>query len=67
MRERQCVDAVAVAMIMLGPVVITAAFIGYLVAGVLGATAAAAAAFAPLYLNLRVRIDTSSFRARCLD
>src|SRR5437899_2954754 len=48
--ERQFVDAVAVAMITPGPVVITAAFIGYLVAGVLGATAAALAVFAPPYL-----------------
>src|SRR4030095_918744 len=39
--ERQFVDAVAVAMITPGPVVITVAFIGYLVAGPLGATAAA--------------------------
>src|SRR6266496_6772047 len=35
--ERQFVDAVAVAMITPGPVVITAGFIGYLVAGALGA------------------------------
>jgi chromate transporter len=48
--ERQFVDAVAVAMITPGPVVITAAFIGYLVAGVLGAAAAALAVFAPPYL-----------------
>jgi chromate transporter len=48
--ERQFVDAVAIAMITPGPVVITAAFIGYLVAGVLGATAAALAVFAPPYL-----------------
>jgi chromate transporter len=39
--ERQFVDAVAVAMITPGPVVITVAFIGYLVAGVSGAMAAA--------------------------
>ena len=39
--ERQFVDAVAVAMITPGPVVITVAFIGYLVAGISGATAAA--------------------------
>jgi chromate transporter len=45
--ERQFVDAVAVAMITPGPVVITAPLIGYLVAGVLGATAAALAVFAP--------------------
>jgi chromate transporter len=47
--ERQFVDAVAVAMITPGPVVITAAFIGYLVAGILGAILAAFAVFAPPY------------------
>lgn len=47
--ERQFVDAVAVAMITPGPVVITAGFIGYLVAGVLGALSAAWAVFAPPY------------------
>ena len=47
--ERQFVDAVAVAMITPGPVVITAGFIGYLVAGALGALAAAWAVFAPPY------------------
>ena len=45
--ERQFVDAVAVAMITPGPVVITAAFIGHLVAGPLGAVIAACAVFAP--------------------
>jgi chromate transporter len=48
--ERQFVDAVAVAMITPGPVVIKAAFIGYLVAGVFGAILAALAVFAPPYL-----------------
>ena len=48
--ERQFLDAVAVALITPGPVVITVAFIGYLVAGVLGATVAAAAVFAPVYV-----------------
>jgi chromate transporter len=48
--ERQFVDAVAVAMITPGPVVITSAFIGFLVAGVAGAVLAAAAVFAPPYL-----------------
>jgi len=48
--ERQFVDAVAVAMITPGPVVITVAFIGYLVAGVSGATAAAVGIFFPVYL-----------------
>jgi chromate transporter len=47
--ERQFVDAVAVAMITPGPVVITAGFIGYLVTGPLGALAAAWAVFAPPY------------------
>jgi chromate transporter len=48
--ERQFVDAVAVAMITPGPVVITAGFIGYLVAGAAGATVAAIAVFVPPYL-----------------
>jgi len=48
--ERQFLDAVAVAMITPGPVVITVAFIGYLVAGPLGGTAAAAGVFLPSYL-----------------
>jgi chromate transporter len=47
--ERQFVDAVAIAMITPGPVVITAGFIGYLVAGLVGAVAAAFAVFAPPY------------------
>ena len=47
--EQQFVDAVAVAMITPGPVVITAAFIGYLVAGPVGAFVAAWAVFAPPY------------------
>jgi len=48
--EHQFVDAVAVAMITPGPVVITVGFIGYLVAGTPGATAAALAVFLPVYL-----------------
>ncbi len=47
--ERQFLDAVAVAMITPGPVVITAGFIGYLVAGPVGAALAAVAVFAPPY------------------
>lgn len=47
---QQFVDAVAVAMITPGPVVITVAFIGYLVAGWAGATAAALGMFLPVYL-----------------
>jgi chromate transporter len=48
--ERQFLDAVAVAMITPGPVVITVAFIGYLVAGPVGGTVAALGTFAPCYL-----------------
>jgi chromate transporter len=48
--ERQFVDAVAVAMITPGPVVITVAFIGYLVAGPIGATLAAIGVFLPCFL-----------------
>ena len=48
--ERQFLDAVAVALITPGPVVITVAFIGYLVAGASGATAAAMGVFAPVYV-----------------
>jgi chromate transporter len=48
--DRQFVDAVAVAMITPGPVVITTAFIGYLVAGFWGAVVAAIGTFLPCYL-----------------
>jgi chromate transporter len=48
--ERQFVDAVAVSMITPGPVVITVAFIGYLVAGPLGGLLAAVGMFLPTYL-----------------
>ena len=48
--EQQFLDAVAVAMITPGPVVITVAFIGYLVAGFAGACVAALATFLPCYL-----------------
>jgi chromate transporter len=48
--ERQFLDAVAVAMITPGPVVITVGFIGYLVAGFAGAIVAALATFLPCYL-----------------
>ena len=48
--DRQFLDAVAVAMITPGPVVITVAFIGYLVAGPWGMTAAALGVFLPVYL-----------------
>jgi chromate transporter len=52
--ERQFLDAVAVAMITPGPIVITAGFIGYLVAGFLGAVFAALAVFAPPYFMVIV-------------
>ena len=48
--EAQFLDAVAVAMITPGPVVITSALIGYLVAGFPGACAAALGVFLPVYL-----------------
>ena len=47
--EQQFLDAVAVAMITPGPVVITVAFIGYLVAGPLGAVLASIGVFAPCF------------------
>jgi chromate transporter len=50
LNEQQFVDAVAVAMITPGPVVITVAFIGYLVEGFPGAAIAAFATFVPCYL-----------------
>jgi chromate transporter len=49
LNDHQFVDAVAVAMITPGPVVITVAFIGYVVAGVKGASAAALGVFLPVY------------------
>jgi chromate transporter len=50
LNEQQFLDAVAVAMITPGPVVITVGFIGYLVAGLWGAILAAIATFLPCYL-----------------
>ncbi len=47
--EQEFLDAVAVAMITPGPVVITVAFIGYLIAGFTGASLAALATFLPCY------------------
>jgi chromate transporter len=50
MNEQQFLDAVAVAMITPGPVVITTGFIGFFVAGFPGACVAAIAMFIPCYL-----------------
>lgn len=47
--ENEFLDAVAVAMVTPGPVVITVAFIGYLVSGFSGACVAALATFLPCY------------------
>ena len=63
--ERQFLDAVAVAMITPGPVVITVAFIGYLVGGPVGATAAAIGVFLPCYLF--VIIPARYFRRSARD
>jgi chromate transporter len=48
--ERQFMDAVAIGMLTPGPVVITVAFIGFLVAGPLGAAVACLAVFVPCWL-----------------
>jgi chromate transporter len=50
--ERQFLDAVAMGLITPGPVVITAAFIGYLVGGLAGAFIATVAIFIPIYLGV---------------
>ncbi|QEC42095.1 chromate transporter [Pseudobacter ginsenosidimutans] len=50
LNEQEFMDAVAVAMITPGPVVITVGFIGYLTAGFSGASVAAFATFFPCYL-----------------
>ena len=50
LNDRQFLDAVAVAMITPGPVVITVAFVGYLIGGPWGMTAAALGVFLPVYL-----------------
>jgi chromate transporter len=48
--DQQFLDAVAVALLTPGPVVITTGFIGFLVAGLPGAAVAAVATFLPCYL-----------------
>ena len=52
--SRQFIDAVAMGLITPGPVVITATFIGYLVAGLPGALVATIAIFTPIYLGVTV-------------
>ena len=50
LNDQQFLDAVAVAMLTPGPIVITVAFIGYLVAAFPGALAASIGVFLPVYL-----------------
>jgi chromate transporter len=50
--ERQFLDAVAIGLITPGPVVITAAFIGYLVGGFVGAGVSTVAIFLPIYFGV---------------
>lgn len=66
LNEHQFLDAIAVAMVTPGPVVITVAFIGYLAGGFTGAVLAAVGVFLPVYLMVTVcapfyrRISTSA-------
>jgi chromate transporter len=62
--DQQFLDAVAVAMITPGPVVITVAFIGYLVQGFSGASLAALGVFLPCYLFV---VIPAPFYARFAD
>jgi chromate transporter len=62
--DQQFLDAVAVAMITPGPVVITVAFIGYLVQGLGGASLAALGVFLPCYLFV---VIPAPFYARFAD
>lgn len=67
--EQQFLDAVAVSLLTPGPVVITVAFIGYLVAGMAGGIVAAAGVFLPafvvvLLLAPRFRAIRADGRAR---
>jgi chromate transporter len=50
LNDHQFLDAVAVALITPGPVIITVAFIGYMVAGTAGAIVAAIGIFLPVYI-----------------
>ena len=62
--DQQFLDAVAVAMITPGPVVITVAFIGYLVEGFRGAVLASLGVFLPCYLFV---VIPAPFYARFAD
>lgn len=62
--DQQFLDAVAVAMITPGPVVITVAFIGYLVEGLNGALLASLGVFLPCYLFV---VLPAPFYARFAD
>jgi chromate transporter len=62
--DQQFLDAVAVAMITPGPVVITVAFIGYLVHGFSGAVLASLGVFLPCYLFV---VIPAPFYARFAD
>jgi chromate transporter len=62
--DQQFIDAVAVAMITPGPVVITVAFIGYLVQGFPGAVLAAVGVFLPCWLFV---VIPAPFYARFAD
>jgi chromate transporter len=64
LNEQQFLDAVAVAMITPGPVVITVGFVGYMVAGPCGGTIAAMAVFLPCYLLVIVFAPYYRFFAR---
>jgi chromate transporter len=52
--DSQFLDSVAIGLITPGPVVISAGFIGYLVAGLPGAIVASVAIFTPIYLGIVV-------------
>src|SRR5581483_589070 len=52
--QRQFLIAVAIGMISPGPVVITATFVGYLVAGFLGALASTVGIFLPSFLMVLI-------------
>lgn len=54
LNEKQFLDAVAVGLITPGPVVIAAAFIGYLVGGFTGSVVASIGIFTPIYLGVVV-------------